>query len=167
MRALHRLTAAVWRRVGGRVRWMLLRWRNDTFLVGLTGVVLAPDGRVLVLVHRYWMGNPCGLPSGYAVSRETWERGLAREVREETGLAISDVEVVSARSGSRGRVEVLLRATAAEGATPVADGGEVTSAEFLDPEVARARLRPEHVRMLDAVVGAGRRRGPGGALVTS
>jgi NADH pyrophosphatase NudC (nudix superfamily) len=156
MDALHRLAAALWRRAGGRVRWRLLRWHHDTFLVGLTGVVLDDQGRVLVLVHRYWMGNPCGLPSGYAVSRETWERGLAREIAEETGLRVEQVEVVAARSGFPGRVEVLLRGLAAPGAIPVADGKEVVSAEFLDPQVARTRLRAEHVRMLDEVIGAGR-----------
>ena len=156
MDALHRLNATIWRRVGGRVQWRLLRLRNDTFLVGLTGVVLDDRGRVLVLVHRYWMGNPCGLPSGYAVSRETWERGFAREVREETGLQVGDVEVVATRSGFRGRVEVLLRARASEGSTPTADGREVLTAEFMEPEVARLQLRDAHVHMLDQVIGAGR-----------
>ena len=156
MVALHRLAAAAWRRVGGRLQWLLLRWRNDTFLVGLTGVVLDDRGRVLVLVHRYWMGNPCGLPSGYAVSRETWERGLAREVREETGLIVDDVEVVRARAGFEGRIEVLLRARAASGAVPVADGREVIAAEFVTPDVARTRLRSQHVGMLDEVIGTGR-----------
>ena len=107
----HAVAAALWRRAGGRLQWRLVRWGNATFLVGLTGVVLDPQGRVLVLEHRYWMGNACGLPSGYAVRRETWERGLAREVREETGLEVADVTVVRVRSGFEGRIEVLLSAT--------------------------------------------------------
>ncbi len=121
----HAVAAALWRRAGGRLQWRLVRWRNATFLVGLTGVVLDPQGRVLVLEHRYWMGNACGLPSGYAVRRETWERGLAREVREETGLAVADVAVVRVRSGFEGRIEVLLSATVPPGAEPHPDGGEV------------------------------------------
>ena len=154
----HAVAAALWRRAGGRLQWRLVRWGNATFLVGLTGVVLDPQGRVLVLEHRYWMGNACGLPSGYAVRRETWERGLAREVREETGLEVADVTVVRVRSGFEGRIEVLLSATVPPGAEPRPDGGEVLTAEFVDAAEARARLRGEHVRMLDLVLGA-----PGGA----
>jgi ADP-ribose pyrophosphatase YjhB (NUDIX family) len=151
----HSVAAALWRRIGGRLQWRLVRWGNATFLVGLTGVVRDHDGRVLVLEHRYWMGNACGLPSGYAARRETWEAGLAREVREETGIEVSDVAVVRVRSGFEGRVEVLLTATAPRGAEPRADGGEVLVAAFVDPSEARARLRAEHVRMLDLVLGAG------------
>jgi ADP-ribose pyrophosphatase YjhB (NUDIX family) len=150
----HEVAAALWRRAGGRLQWRLVRWRNATFLVGLTGVVRDPEGRVLVLEHRYWMGNACGLPSGYAVRRETWEEGLAREVREETGLEVSDVVVARVRSGFEGRIEVLLTANAPSGAEPRADGGEVLVAAFVDPSEARARLRAEHVRMLDLVIGA-------------
>jgi 8-oxo-dGTP diphosphatase len=99
------------------------------------------------------MGNSCGLPSGYAVRRETWEQGLAREVREETGLVVTDVAVVRVRSGFEGRIEVLLSANAPPGAEPHPDGGEVLTADFVDVTEARARLRGEHVRMLDLVVG--------------
>jgi 8-oxo-dGTP diphosphatase len=150
---VHAGAAALWRRAGGRLRWRLARWGNATFLVGLTGVVLDPQGRVLVLEHRYWMGNACGLPSGYAVRRETWESGLAREVREETGLEVADVTVVRVRSGFEGRIEVLLSATVPAGAEPRPDGGEVLTAEFVDAAEARARLRCEHGRMLDLVLG--------------
>jgi NADH pyrophosphatase NudC (nudix superfamily) len=149
----HAVAAALWRRAGGRLQWRLVRWRNATFLVGLTGVVLDPQGRVLVLEHRYWMGNACGLPSGYAVRSETWEQGLAREVREETGLVVTDVAVVRVRSGFEGRIEVLLSATAPPGAEPHPDGGEVLTADFVDVAEARSRLRGEHVRMLDLVIG--------------
>jgi ADP-ribose pyrophosphatase YjhB (NUDIX family) len=136
------------------LQWRLVRWRNATFLVGLTGVVSDPQGRVLVLEHRYWMGNACGLPSGYAVRRETWEAGLAREVREETGLEVADVSVVRVRLGFEGRIEVLLSATVPNGAEPRADGGEVLTAALVEVAEARARLRAEHVRMLDLVLGA-------------
>ena len=152
----HRLAAAVWRRIGGRWQWRLLRWREATFLVGLTGVVLDDDGRVLVQVHRYWMGNPCGLPSGWASAGETWEQGLAREVHEETGVTVTDVRVVrvspvpGARRGSR--IEVLLSARAPAPVVPRPDGTEVLAAEFVDLAEARRRLRPEHLGLIELVV---------------
>ncbi|MEP7334121.1 MAG: NUDIX hydrolase [Terracoccus sp.] len=150
------LATAVWRRIGGRWQWRLLRWRETTFLVGLTGVVLDDDERVLVQVHRYWMGNPCGLPSGWAAAGETWEQGLTREVREETGLTVTDVRVVrvspvpGARRGPR--IEVLLSARAPGPAVPRPDGTEVLAAEFVNLAEARHRLRPEHLQLIDLAV---------------
>ena len=156
MSALHRLATAVWRRIGGRWQWRLLRWREDTFLVGLTGVVIDDDERVLVQVHRYWMGNPCGLPSGWAAAGETWEQGLTREVCEETGLTVTDVHVVRVSpvpGALRGpRIEVLLSARARGPAVPRPDGTEVLAAEFVDLAEARRRLRPEHLGLIDLVV---------------
>lgn len=134
----------------------MLRWREATFLVGLTAVVLDDDGRVLVQVHRYWMGNPCGLPSGWAAVGETWEQGLTREVFEETGLSLTDVRVVrvapvpAARNGPR--VEVLLSARAPTPALPRPDGTEVLTAQFVDLAEAGRRLRPEHLKLIDLVV---------------
>ena len=156
MSALHRLATAVWRRIGGRWQWRLLRWREDTFLVGLTGVVIDDDERLLVQVHRYWMGNPCGLSSGWAAAGETWEQGLTREVREETGLTVTDVRVVRVSpvpGALRGpRIEVLLSARARGPAVPRPDGTEVLAAEFVDLAEARRRLRPEHLGLIDLVV---------------
>ncbi len=156
MATVHRFATAVWRRIGGRWQWRLLRWREATFLVGLTGVVLDDDGRVLVQVHRYWMGNPCGLPSGWAAAGETWEAGFAREVHEETGLRVAEVRVVrvsavpDARLGPR--IEVLLAARAPGPALPRPDGTEVLAADFVDVAEARRRLRPEHLGLIDLVV---------------
>ena len=156
MSALHRLETAVWRRIDGRWQWRLLRWREDTFLVGLTGVVIDDDERLLVQVHRYWMGNPCGLPSGWAAAGETWEQGLTREVREETGLTVTDVHVVRVSpvpGALRGpRIEVLLSGRARGPAVPRPDGTEVLAAEFVDLAEARRRLRTEHLGLIDLVV---------------
>jgi ADP-ribose pyrophosphatase YjhB (NUDIX family) len=156
MSPVHALARTVWRRIGGRWQWRLLRWRHDTFLVGLTGAVTTRDGRVLVQEHRYWMGNPWGLPSGWAEAGETWEEGLAREVREETGLRLEEVRVLRVRpvpGARRGpRIEVVLAGVLPDDAVPVPDGSEVLQAQLLPLAQARERLRPEHVRLLDLAV---------------
>jgi 8-oxo-dGTP diphosphatase len=144
--------AGLWKRLGGFLQWRLLWLRNDAFIIGLSGVVLDDSGRVLLLEHRWWTGNPWGLPSGYAERGETWEAGFAREVREETGLEVHDVRVVGHHSGFRLRVEVHLVARAS--GTPRADGREVLRAAFVDPEDLPAGLRPDHARRIrDAAAG--------------
>lgn len=148
----HRIAAAFWRRLGGRLRGVVLRWRNDTFLVGVSGVVRDPDGRILVLEHRYWDGNPYGLPSGHVHSGEPWDEALAREVLEETGLVVDDARVVGAGPGLPGRVEVVVTATVTAGATPRADRTEVLTARFVTLEEAATLLRPSHVEMVTRAV---------------
>ena len=148
----HRFAAALWRRLGGRLRGVVLRWRNDTFLVGVTGVVRDPDGRILVLEHRYWDGNPYGLPSGHVHAGEPWEEALAREVLEETGLVVDDARVVGAGPGQLGRVEVVVTARAPAGATLQADGTEVLTARFLTLEEAATLLRPSHLEAVTRAV---------------
>lgn len=152
MELAHRLAAAVWLRIGDRLQGWVLRWRNDTFLVGVTGVVRDPEGRVLVLRHRYWNGNPYGLPSGHVHRGETWEDALVREVREETGLVVLDPRVVGAEPGPAARVEVLVTGVVPTGSEPLVDGTEVTEARFVRPDMAETLLRRAHVEMVTRAV---------------
>ncbi|EWT00104.1 NUDIX hydrolase [Intrasporangium oryzae NRRL B-24470] len=152
MELAHRLAAAVWLRSGDRLQRWVLRWRNDTFLVGVTGVVRDPEGRVLVLRHRYWNGNPYGLPSGHVHRGESWEAALVREVREETGLDVGRPRVIGAEPGPAGRVEVLAAGTVEGGSVPRADGTEVTEARFVSVEEASTLLRRAHREMVARAV---------------
>lgn len=59
-------------------------------MIGVTGLVRDPDGRVLLLRHRMWpSGQQWGLPTGYARKRERFEDTVVREVKEETGLDVT------------------------------------------------------------------------------
>lgn len=71
-----------------RARWMLLWLGNTKFLVGVQGVIVDEVGRVLLLRHTYRRHDPWGLPGGFVAGREPPASALARELAEETGLAI-------------------------------------------------------------------------------
>lgn len=70
--------------------WQLrfIRILEDQFLVGVTGVIVTKDNKILLLKHTYrkiaW-----SLPGGYIKAKEHPKEALEREIEEETGLIIS------------------------------------------------------------------------------
>jgi ADP-ribose pyrophosphatase YjhB (NUDIX family) len=66
------------------------------FTIGVGGVVIDRDRVLLVRLtygHKGWI-----LPGGYVKSTETIGQAVRREVREETGLAVEPIKIVSVRS---------------------------------------------------------------------
>ena len=65
-----------------------MRFLQDQFLVGTTGVFFNDKNEVLLLKHTYreisW-----SLPGGYLKAGEHPEEGLEREIKEESGLVVS------------------------------------------------------------------------------
>jgi len=90
----------------GLQRWILDR-ANPRFLVGVNGVGVDPDGRVILARHRF--GSPHWRLLGGFISRdESFQDALRREIREETGLEIEVGPVLEANTGHRwARVEVV------------------------------------------------------------
>ena len=100
----------IWR-LARPVQWRPLWWTHATFLCGVTGVVRARDGRVLLVKHRLWpAGRQWGFPGGYAKKGERHEDTIVREVREETGLSVTAGRLLEVRSGFRYRIEVYYEA---------------------------------------------------------
>ena len=104
------LLARAWRFAGplqGWLAWVL----HATFSVGVTGVVRADDGRVLLLRHRLWPEDmQWGFPGGFAKRGEQFTETVVREVREETGLTVSVGPLIEVRVGDRYRAEVYYEA---------------------------------------------------------
>jgi 8-oxo-dGTP diphosphatase len=105
------LLVRAWRAAGPLQGW--LAWRlHARFGVGVTGIVRAGDGRVLLLRHRLWApGGQWGFPSGFARRGETFQETIVREVREETRLTVRVGRLLELRSGFRYRAEVYYEAT--------------------------------------------------------
>jgi 8-oxo-dGTP diphosphatase len=143
-----RLAAAVWRRLH-RFQWRLVWLRQSKFVLGTTGLVRDPEGRVLLVRHRFWpAGRQVGLPGGYAIAGERLEQAVAREVREETGLAIEVAHVVQVSSGFQLRAEVAFAARLLGGEWRL-DQREVLSADFVPLDELPADLMPDHRRLIE------------------
>src|SRR6185437_6714582 len=139
------LLVGAWRAAGPRQAW--LAWRlHARFGVGVTGIVRAQDGRVLLLRHRLWPAEgQWGFPSGFAQRGETFQDTVVREVREETGLTVRVGRLLELRSGFRYRVEVYYEA-ALVGSTDglVLDGREVLEARLFTVDALPAGMPRLH-----------------------
>jgi 8-oxo-dGTP diphosphatase len=100
----------IWRRMSAYLQWWFLWLFNAKFMICASGVVFDDTGRILLQRHRHWVPNVWGLPGGIVQSGESLEKAFAREVLEETGLAISDIFLIKMVSGYRLRLEVYYQA---------------------------------------------------------
>ena len=143
---VHRLAAHVFRHLRGRFQWRALWLAHDKFIVGVSGIVADPDGQVLLLRPRYWSAATWGLPGGYLESGETPAQALARELLEETGLAVTDVRDDGSVWGFRLRAEVQVvgRVPVTDISTLTLDAGEIEEARFCRPDSLPDGLLPNH-----------------------
>ncbi|MFB6807715.1 NUDIX domain-containing protein [Streptomyces sp. NPDC056387] len=119
-------------------------------LVAATGIVLDSGGRVLVVTPSY--GADPKLPGAAVEGTETPEEALARELREELGLAVAVgrlLAVDTRRPGSLGRsviahVHLVGPLPPAQTAALSFPDGEAAAARWLAPEEACAVL-PDRV----------------------
>ena len=107
------LISRVWRKLPARMRRWTMRLAHTRFTVTAGAVIFNDKREVLLLKHRFRAGSGWGLPGGFMEHGEQPIDALRRELREEIGLELEDVEVFAARSFRKPKqVEVLFRARA-------------------------------------------------------
>lgn len=115
------------------VRWQrrFMTAAHARFLVGVVGLGIDEQGRVLLARHRF--GAPqWRFLGGFLSRRERVEEALAREIREETGLAVEIGPVLEVVTGYRWqRVEVVFAYRVTGGAMALTD--EVAELRGFDP----------------------------------
>jgi 8-oxo-dGTP diphosphatase len=144
----------IWRRLRGNWQWRLLWLTNSKFMVCVAGVVLDAQGRVLLQRHRHWVPDVWGLPGGIVHKAETLDTAFTREVFEETGLRLEDVQMIQVSSGYSLRLEAFFRARVAAVGEPVLhlQASEVLDARFFRLDELPAKLLPEQREIIAAVM---------------
>lgn len=127
----------IWRRLSGYLQWWFLWLFHSKFMICVSGIVSDEQGCILLQRHRHWIPNVWGLPGGIVKSGETLESAFAREVLEETGLAISNIELVRVVSNYRLRTEIYFRARLAKSSLS-------QPMKLQEQEVLEARFFPLH-----------------------
>ena len=135
-----RLIIWLWRHMPLRAPARLaIAWAcNLRYAVGVAAVITNERGEVLLLEHTYMRGRcTWGLPGGWATGRESLERAIVRELREETGFVLAVDRLVAVHSGyGLPRMTVVYRAHIVSGV--FRPSAEVSGHTFCPPD----RLKP-------------------------
>lgn len=121
----------VWKKMPYRIRRLIVRTTQHTFTVSAAAVITRSDGRILILKHAIRPRWAWGIPGGFIEHGESPDAGLRREIKEETGLQLSEVRMLFLRTLG-GHIEMIFKAKA-EG-EPVIDGSEITDVGWFAAE---------------------------------
>lgn len=92
-----------------KARQAAIRITQQKFTVSAAAIVTNDAGEVLLLTHLLRPHAGWGLPGGFMDAGEQPENAIRRELREETGLDLDNVQMLRVRTIGR-HVEILFRA---------------------------------------------------------
>ena len=96
-----------------------MRATQAQFTVTAGALVFNDAGQVLLLKHRFRAGSGWGIPGGFLETGEHAEQALRRELREEIGLTVHEVEIFTSRTFKQPQqVEILFRCRASGAVKP-------------------------------------------------
>src|SRR5436190_11853835 len=98
-----------WKKTPRGVRRWLTRRIEASFTISAAAVVTNEAGEVLLLNHLLRPKSGWGLPGGFLNAGEQPEDGVRRELREETGLELRNLELVRIRTLDT-HIEIIFRA---------------------------------------------------------
>ncbi len=121
----------MWRRLPRKGRRLGVLLTQSRFTVTVGAVILDPQNRVLLLEHRFRPGNGWGVPGGFINPAEQPEDAIRRELREEIGLEVDQMEIVFINTLQQyNQVEIIFRAIACSELQP--RSFEILRAEWFD-----------------------------------
>jgi ADP-ribose pyrophosphatase YjhB (NUDIX family) len=152
---LKRLLAVVWVNTPGFVRRWGVRLTQPRFTVTAGAVIRDERGRVLLLRHVFRRGSGWGIPGGFLARGEQPDEAVRRELREETGLALEEVELAFVRTLARPhQVEVIfrcrVRAAALAGRK---DSLEIDRAEWFERDALPEGIGDDQRRLIERALG--------------
>ena len=110
-------------------RW-LTRSVQTSFTVSAAGIITNERGEVLLLDHVLRPVSGWGLPGGFINAGEQPEAALRREIREETGIELNEVDLALVRTLNR-HMEIIF--TARGVGEPVVKSREIKELGWFEP----------------------------------
>ncbi len=93
------------------MRLRVIRVTQEKFTVSVAAVITNERGQILLLDHVLRPFFNWGIPGGFVEAGEQPEAAIRREIREETGLELTNIEMFRVRTIKR-HVEIMFRAAA-------------------------------------------------------
>jgi 8-oxo-dGTP diphosphatase len=93
------------------VRLRLVRATQGKFTVSVAAIVTNDENKVLLLKHVLRPVSDWGIPGGFIETGEQPEAAIRRELMEETGLELDELNMLRVRTIAR-HIEILFRARA-------------------------------------------------------
>src|SRR5260370_35968593 len=98
---LRNLLGAIWLRLRRTLRGWGMPATPTRFTVTAAGLVFNDQGEVLLLKHLFRPGSGWGLPGGFIEAGEQPREALRRELREEIGLELEELQIFETRAFKR------------------------------------------------------------------
>lgn len=151
------LISSIWNRFPRVLRRMTMRVTHARFTVTAAAIVVDEQGRVLMLKHRFRPGTGWGLPGGFIEAAEQPDEAVRRELREEVGLELADVEVVTTRASKKPRqIEIVFRCRPQGDASP--QSVEIRKASWFSIDSLPEGLPADQRRLIKDALNAGVKR---------
>ncbi len=125
---LKKIVGTVWRKLTPSLRRKIVRLTQKSFTASAAAIVINEKNEVLLLDHVLRPVSGWGIPGGFLESGEQPEAAAVRELREETGIELSNVQLLNVRT-SGGHVEIMFRATA-DSAAEITESREINRARW-------------------------------------
>ena len=149
------LLGKFWRRLPKQFRRWGVLLTESRFTVTVGAVVSDQAGRILLLQHRFRPGQQAGggwgIPGGFVKTGEQPEAAIRRELREEIGLEVENLELAFARALERYRqIEIIFRCSAK---TEVqTQSREISRAEWFTPDDLPPGLSDDQRNLIERAV---------------
>lgn len=136
---LSNIIGKIWRKTPRRVRLRIIRTTQKTFTASAGALVTNSKKEILLLEHFLRPQSGWGIPGGFMNHGEQPEQTAAREIMEEVGLELKNIEMIRVRTSGR-HIEILLSAEA-EG-EPIVLSREIKSAGWFALDELPAGMSP-------------------------
>lgn len=149
----NKLISWSWRRMPRKMRRFFVRLTQSSFTVSAVGVVFDEKQNVLLLKHLIRANRSgWGLPGGFLNPGEQPETALKRELKEEVGVDITDVQLIKTRTiGSHVEIIYVCRAKNTN-ARP--QTSEIINARWYQIDEIEAQIpnvEREHIRLAQKI----------------
>jgi len=103
------ILGGIWKRLPGRYRLKIIRATQKKFTASVGVIITNSAGKVLLLEHVLRPASGWGIPGGFINASEQPDAAARREIREETGIEMENLQMLRVRTLNR-HIEFLFRA---------------------------------------------------------